>query len=157
VQVSGLSTALDQGISLGNALNRIDGNTYTARVVTSYTTTGKPIPTAFGGAVGGTSRVNDWGTPGGAYAAGGAWSGDMAGMGEVIRQPNGSTVIPAGSGRALMRDLATGAGGGHSEPAQIIIESGGSRLDDLLVEIIANSIKAKGGRPELLGIKIRRT
>lgn len=43
------------------------------------------------------------------------------------------------------RVTPVGGGGGHSEP--IVIRSGGSRMDDLLVELLQNAIERRGGDP----------
>jgi hypothetical protein len=62
---------------------------------------------------------------------------------EMVDLPFGSRVTPAGQTRAAL----AGAGGG---PQQVVIEvrSGGSRLDDLLVELLRKSIRSRaGGNP----------
>jgi hypothetical protein len=58
---------------------------------------------------------------------------------ELVRLPYGSTVIPNGTTQAMM----SGAGGA----SRIVLElrSGGTRLDDLLVEVLRNAIRVRGG------------
>lgn len=102
IKTPGLAEGLAQGIALGNALNNIDGY-YTAHVNVAVSappgvSVGNLLHHAAGGPTSaGLSAVNDWGG---------------AGVGEVMRLPNGSTVIPAGTGRQVARDLAAGGGGG---------------------------------------------
>jgi hypothetical protein len=76
---------------------------------------------ASGGAGGGTGMVNDGGGP------------------EIVRLPNGSMIYPAGQSAGMA------AGWGSNEPIVLEIRSGGSKLDDLLVEIIRRSIRIRGG------------
>lgn len=125
VTVKGLGTSLAQGISLGNALNNLDGRTYSARV--SISMVGGWVLDAVRGVTGhaaggatssGLSRVNDWGG---------------AGIGEIMRLPNGSTVIPAGTGRQIAREIA---GGGSS--------SGGG------TQVVELRVTGNGGLAELL-------
>lgn len=58
---------------------------------------------------------------------------------ELIRLPQGSTVIPAGTSAAM---LAGAAGGGRTV---IELRSDGSRLSDLLIEILRHAIRVRGG------------
>ena len=58
-----------------------------------------------------------------------------------MKRPYGSTVIPNPRARAMM-----GGGGGPSEvTVRLEINSGGGRLDKLLVEVLRKSIKDLGG------------
>lgn len=60
---------------------------------------------------------------------------------EFVRLPFGSSVIPSGQTMGMI----SGLGGGGSGGMAIRIDSGGSRLDDLLVEILRKSIRNRGG------------
>jgi hypothetical protein len=59
---------------------------------------------------------------------------------ELVNLPVGSKVTPAGQTRAQL-DQPGGQGG------RLVLElrSGGSRFDDLLVEIMRKAIRARGG------------
>lgn len=61
---------------------------------------------------------------------------------ELVRLPYGSSVMPAGQTRQMM-----GGGGGGGTPAPVVLEfrSGGSRLDDLLIELVREQVRIKGG------------
>jgi phage-related protein len=76
---------------------------------------------ASGGAGGGTGMINDGGGP------------------EIVRLPDGSMVYPAGQSA----DMASRWG--RRDPIVLEIRSGGSKLDDLLVELIRRSIRIRGG------------
>jgi hypothetical protein len=60
---------------------------------------------------------------------------------ELVNLPVGSKVTPAGQTRAQLEHAAGGGGG------RLVLEvrSGGSRMDDLLVEIMRKAIRARGG------------
>lgn len=58
---------------------------------------------------------------------------------EIVDLPFGSRVRSAGDSRRAM------SGGGGSEPVVIEIKSGGSRMDDLLVELLRGAIRVRGG------------
>jgi signal transduction histidine kinase len=119
VLTPGMDESLQKGISLGNALNNIDGHHYTATVDVRYQSynpgiaLGNLLHHAAGGPTSsGYSAVNDWGS---------------AGVGEIMRLPNGSTVIPAGTGRRMMRDLATtGTGTGRPTETAVRVHVSGS-------------------------------
>lgn len=65
--------------------------------------------------------------------------------------PPGSQVIPAGTTETMMRG---GTGwGGQPAPTQVLLGSDGSRFGDLLVDLIATTVRSQGGRPEQLGLK----
>ena len=59
---------------------------------------------------------------------------------ELLDAPAGSNVIPAGTTRSML----SGGGGGGGE-LTLKIESGGSAMDDLLVEIIRKAVRVVGG------------
>ncbi len=99
VTVNGLPTAVAQGISLGNALNRIDGQVYEANVYVNYHQRGQALnaPLRTGGI--------------GHAAGGGAQSGlTMVGEEgpEFVRLPTGSMVYPHAN---TMQMMAQGGGG----------------------------------------------
>lgn len=79
----------------------------------------------------------------GGAASGGARSG-MTWVGErgpeLMRLPAGTTVHSAGDSQRMMD--SSGSGGGTTV---LEIHSGGSRLDDLLVEILQTAVRARGG------------
>ncbi len=107
-------------------------------VNTKFTTTGKrTAPSEFmahGGVTG---------------AASGGPRGNWTMVGEqgreLVKLAPGSTVIPNGQTEAMMSGQGTGAGG---SPTVLEIRSGGSRLDDLLVEILRKAIRARGGNAQ---------
>jgi hypothetical protein len=69
---------------------------------------------------------------------------------ELVKLPYGSQVIPKGRSDAML----AGAGGGGGV-VQLEIISGGSRLDDLLVELLRGAIRRRGKNVQLvLGGKI---
>lgn len=90
------------------------------------------------------------GGPIGAYANGGSTGAGsaMALVGEqgpeLVRLPYGSSVIPAGQSRQMLTSP------GASAPVVLEIRSGGSRLDDLLVELLRNAIRTRGGNVQLV-------
>ncbi|WP_326646049.1 hypothetical protein OG884_15470 [Streptosporangium sp. NBC_01755] len=63
---------------------------------------------------------------------------------ELVRLPFGSQVTSAGQSAAM---LAGGGGGGR---VVLEIRSGGTRLDDLLVEILRRAVKSRGGNVQLV-------
>ncbi|MCG6493444.1 phage tail tape measure protein [Kitasatospora sp. A2-31] len=86
---------------------------------------------AHGGIIGGAAT--------GGPRGGLTWVGEQGP--ELVRLPGGSTVIPAGQSRT-MADASAADGGG---PLVLEIRSGGSRLDDLLVELLRNAVRVRGG------------
>lgn len=75
-------------------------------------------------------------------AAGGGPRGNVTLVGEqgpeLVRLPAGSSVIPAGRTGQLLS-------GGGGAAVVIEIRSGGSRMDDLLVDIIKKAVRVRGG------------
>jgi hypothetical protein len=65
---------------------------------------------------------------------------------ELVRLPVGSTVKPAGETR---RALA-GAEGGRPSEVRLVIDSGGSRMDDLLVELLRKAVRSRGGNVQVV-------
>jgi len=103
IQTPGLDSALSKGISLGNALNRIDGQTYAAQVVVHYRTEGQSLnaPLRTGGI--------------GHAAAGGGQSG-LTEVGEegreLVRLPQGTMVYPHANANQMSMQAAARSGGG---------------------------------------------
>jgi hypothetical protein len=121
VEVKGLQESLRQGESLRQRLDQIDGRVAVANVYVNYHSKGQSlnVPLAHGGPTGsGMSEVNDWGG---------------AGTGELIRTPSGSTVIPAGTGRQLLRDLAAGGGRGGGRVVHEFRFTGSGALFELVM------------------------
>lgn len=136
VELTGAQKAMEQGIALGAILNNLD-HSYYPRVQVVYgpgISLGNATHHAAGGPTSGMSVVNDWGP----------------GTGELIRTPDGSTVIPAGTGRAMMQNLAGGGGGAQ---VTVMFTSDGSAHGDYVLELVRGSVSAQGGRAELLGLK----
>lgn len=71
---------------------------------------------------------------------------------EFLRLPTGASVYPRANAEQMdtMSANMGGAGG------VVLLGSDGSRMGDLIIDIIETAMRAKGGRPELLGIKIRK-
>jgi len=63
---------------------------------------------------------------------------------ELIKMAPGSTVIPNGQTEAM---LGGGGGGGRTV---IELRSSGSRVDDMLVELLRNAIRVRGGNVQLV-------
>lgn len=80
----------------------------------------------------------------GSRAASGGVRSNMTLVGEagpeIVDLPPGSRVRTAGDSQRMM-----GGGGGSSAPMVLEIRSGGSRLDDLLVEILKRAVHIRGG------------
>lgn len=93
---------------------------------------GGPVAAAAAGGFGAPVLVNDGGGMAGPESA-------RLPSGDVVVLPQGSSVNTA---EDTQRILSGGGGGG---PVVIHIDSGGSRMDDLLVEILRKSISNKGG------------
>jgi hypothetical protein len=85
---------------------------------------------AHGGIIGGAAT--------GGPRGGLTWVGEQGP--ELVRLPGGSTVIPAGQSATM---AAQSGGGGGSVVLEI--RSGGSRMDDLLVELLRNAVRTRGG------------
>ena len=62
---------------------------------------------------------------------------------ELVRLPYGSSVMPAGRTQAML----AGSGGGRMV---LEVHSGGSRLDDLLVEVLSRAVRNRGGDVQLV-------
>jgi TP901 family phage tail tape measure protein len=84
---------------------------------------------AHGGIIGGAAT--------GGPRSGMTWVGEQGP--ELVRLPGGSTVIPAGQSRSMAQ---AGGGGGA---VVLEIRSGGSRMDDLLVELLRGAVRTRGG------------
>ncbi len=139
VKTPGMADALRQGESLRGALERIEGD-YFANVYVNYHQRGQSLnaPLRTGGIAGAAA---------GGPQSGLRWVGEEGP--EIVRLPTGSTVYPKANANQMM------AHGGGSAPVEIMFTSDGGRMADLLVEMIGDAMKAKGGRPELLGVKIK--
>lgn len=83
-------------------------------------------------------------------AAGGGPRSNLVMVGEqgreLVRLPFGSTVIPNGQTEGMMAGAGTGGGG----RATLYIDSAGSRLDDLLVEVMRMAVRDRGGDVQLV-------
>lgn len=82
-------------------------------------------------------------------ATGGARSGlIMAGEHgrELIRVPGGSSVIPHGQTERMLQGGGSGGGG----VARLELSSDGTRVGDLLVELLRSSIKKRGGNVQVI-------
>jgi hypothetical protein len=103
VTVNGLSSSLAQGISLGNALNRIDGQDYQANVYVYYHTKGQAL----------NAPQRTGGIP---HAATGGAQGRDTLVGEegpeIVRLPSGSTVYPRANTAQMLAGGNGGGGGG---------------------------------------------
>jgi len=80
------------------------------------------------------------GAAGGGPRSGFTWVGEQGP--ELVRLPYGSSVIPAGQSAAM---AGAAAAGGGAARVQLEINSGGSRLDDLLLEVLRNAVRIRGG------------
>jgi uncharacterized protein (DUF697 family) len=58
---------------------------------------------------------------------------------ELVRLPYGSSVVPAGRTQSML------AGAGGAQTMVLEIRSGGSRMDNLLVELLRSAIRDRGG------------
>lgn len=91
------------------------------------------------------------GISGAQHAQGGGPRGNDTIVGEngpeMVELPFGSRVIP--SGQTASRVAEAGGGG---EPTRLVLEinSGGARLDDLLLEVLRKSIRVRGGDVQLV-------
>jgi hypothetical protein len=64
---------------------------------------------------------------------------------ELVKLPGGTRVMNNSKTESMMR--SAGQGGGA---VVIEIRSGGARLDDVLVDLLRRSIKAKGGNVQVV-------
>lgn len=94
-----------------------------------------------------TSWIPGFATGGVVGAAGGGPRSNLVMVGEqgreLVRLPFGSTVIPHGQTEGMM------GGGGGGGRIVLEVHSGGSRLDDVLVEILRNAVRVRGGNVQL--------
>lgn len=88
--------------------------------------TGGPWRAASGGGRGGYGYINEAGP-------------------ELVKLPNGSMIYPAGQSRGMWDNATKG-----KNKIVIEINSGGSRLDDMLVEILRKAIRVRGGDVQLV-------
>lgn len=95
-------------------------------------------------------------TPAGNAIMGGLLAGLRSGWGDVQRYV--SSVAPSLSGAmsgsiavATPASVLAGAPGGFPG-GRLVIDSAGSRLDDVLVQVLKNAIRDRGGDPGILGI-----
>jgi hypothetical protein len=51
------------------------------------------------------------------------------------------------------QQMMAGVGGGGSQPVELVIRSGGSQMDDLLVQILSRAVQVRGGDGAVLGIR----
>ncbi|MGV1010410.1 MAG: hypothetical protein ACOYBY_17725 [Dermatophilaceae bacterium] len=63
---------------------------------------------------------------------------------EVVNLPTGSTVYPNGNRRIM------GGGGGGVAEVRLMVSSGGTQLDRLLVEVLRKSIRSAGGNVQVV-------
>lgn len=100
----------------------------------------KAVKKAFGVTTTTTKKKSSGGIIG---AAGGGPRSAMTLVGEqgpeLVNLPFGSSVIPAGQTANML------SGGGGTANVVLEIVSGGSRLDDALVEILRNAVRGRGG------------
>lgn len=130
------------------AIASVRGKTVTIRTnyVTNYKVTGKATfgrggrlhPRAHGGVIG-------------SHAAEGGPRSGLTLVGEqgpeLVNLPTGSRVRTNGDSERIAAGMG---GGGGREPVVIELRSGGSRLDDLLLEILRKSIRVRGGNVQLV-------
>jgi hypothetical protein len=104
----------------------------------------------FGFATGGIVGGQGMATGGISSAATGGLRSNLTLVGErgaeLVSLPTGSRVIPHGQS---MQQLA-GLGGGGGGPVVLEIHSGGSRLDDVLLEIFRNAVRVRGGNVQVV-------
>lgn len=119
-------------------------------ISTPFTTAFSAVKSLWNSTVGGFGfTIPDWvpGVGGNSFhipsMARGGIHGGLAIVGErgreLVRLPQGSTVVPNGTTEAM---LAGGGGGGRTV---IELRSDGSRLADLLLELLRNAIRVQGG------------
>lgn len=63
---------------------------------------------------------------------------------ELVRMAPGSTVIPHGKTRSMLEGGSRGGGGGDGV-GTLYLDSAGSRMDDLLIELLRMAIRDRGG------------
>ncbi|MDT0377224.1 hypothetical protein RM572_00340 [Streptomyces sp. DSM 42041] len=103
---------------------------------------------AHGGVVGGRAQGGVIGrAQTGGPRNGLTWVGEMGP--ELVSLPAGSTVRTAGDSQRMMRDMLRD-GGGRGGTAVLEIRSGGSRMDDLLLELLRRAIRVRGGNVQVV-------
>lgn len=112
---------------IGTAISALTNKTVFVDVITRNSTQGYLKPISTGGGGGGTYR---------ARAAGGPVT---RGMPYVVGERRAELFVPDQNGRILPH---VPSGGGQMD---LKIHSGGTRLDDLLVEVIARAVRVRGG------------
>lgn len=126
-------------------INALHGKTVTIRVQQSWSQMWMPSSNIRMSTPGGRGGL----ASGGILGAQGMLTGGISGRRsilvgeqgpEMVELPFGSRVISAGQTRTA---LSKGGGGGG--PMVLEIRSGGSRLDDLLVQVLQKSIRSRGG------------
>jgi TP901 family phage tail tape measure protein len=78
------------------------------------------------------------GAAGGGPRSGMVWVGEQGP--ELVRLPSGSTVIPSGQSRSMAASADQGA-----VKVQLEINSGGSAMDELLLQLLRKTIRVQGG------------
>jgi hypothetical protein len=111
--------------------------TWTATMITNYKTFGKP------GKGGGLAHGGISGAANGATSSNLTWVGENGP--ELAALPPSTRIFPAGTSQAMM------AKSNSSDNRTVLeIHSGGTRLDDALVEILRQSIRVRGGNVQLV-------
>ena len=157
VEQPGMPAALSNTSSLGARLNMID-KTYIARI--QVTGLAEALAAAARASAALANIGPGKGNAGGAgLASGGIGGAAMAGLTRVgeegpeyARLPQGMMMYPASNTRQMDTMAGWGSSGGT---ATVIFGSDGSRLGDAALELVAAAVKSRGGRPELLGLKIQ--
>lgn len=77
---------------------------------------------------------------------------------ELVHLPWGATVYSAGQSKSMMErgDMldGRGPGGGRGGGADIVIRGDGTPIAELLIQVLSIAVGARGGRPDILGIRI---
>lgn len=77
---------------------------------------------------------------------------------ELVHLPWGATVYSAGQSRSMVErgDMldGRGPGGGGRGGGDVVIRGDGSPIAEALIRILQMAISAKGGRPDILGLRI---
>lgn len=82
-------------------------------------------------------------------------------QGGVIKHSPGGTLLVAGEGRedevvaplSKLSGIGAGSGGKHDCSVTLVIDSGGSEMDALILKIIRKAVRAQGGNGRALAIK----
>lgn len=123
----------------GAKLAKFDGRTVTAYMVTVLKTRDERASATFRRMGGITGMAH-----GGISRASSAARDIMVGEAgpEMVRLPPGSQVRTAGGTKMAMR-----GGGGENKGSTLVLKSSGRRADDLLLELLRESIHQRGGDP----------